>query len=140
MVARLLCAVCQIVWIDANAVPTNKAWIELQEIPFGRGGGKHLPRVDAEPAEQPRELVHEGNVKIALRVLDNFGCLGDLDRGRAIDAGLDDRTIHISDNPQCLFILASNDLSTSFESMLLVTRIDAFWRIANSKIFAATQT
>jgi hypothetical protein len=38
MVACLFCPVCQIVWIDANAVPTNKAWIKLLEILFGRGG------------------------------------------------------------------------------------------------------
>ena len=38
--------------------------------------------VDADPVEDDRQLVHERDVEVALRVLDHLGGLGDLDAAR----------------------------------------------------------
>ncbi len=42
---------------------------------------------DAHAVEDQRQLVHERDVEIAPRVLDDLGGLGDLDRRRAVHAG-----------------------------------------------------
>jgi hypothetical protein len=63
----------QVIRIDADAVPAHEAGVEGQEVPFRAGGLKHLHRVDPHPVEDQRELVHEPDVEIALRVLDDLG-------------------------------------------------------------------
>ena len=63
----------------------------------GRKGRKfHLVPAAASTAcvsmrvEDDGELVHQRDVEVALRVLDDLGGLRDLDRGRVMGPGLDD--------------------------------------------------
>ena len=82
-----------------------------------------LRRVDAEPIEDRRELVHQRDVEVALGVLDDLGGFGDLDRRRAVDAGLDDRAVDVGD---ALERCARPGRTTTFmivvERVLLVAR------------------
>ena len=63
-----------------------------------RGRRQHVAGVDAELMEDRRQLVHEGDIEIALGILDDLGGLGDLDRGRAVNAGLDHRAVDVGDD------------------------------------------
>src|SRR6267378_8699281 len=78
VVADLLGPVGEIVWIDTDTVAADQAWAERQKIPFRAGDFQYLDGVEAKPVENDRQLVHERDVEVALRVLDDlrrFGCL-----------------------------------------------------------------
>ena len=137
MIAGLFGAKCQVVRIDADAVPADKPGLEIQEIPFGRRGGQHVAGVDAELMEDGGQFVHEGDVEIALRVFDDLGGLGDLDRGRAMDAGFHHRAIDLGDDIERARVLRRDDLGDRFEAVLLVARIDPLGRIADGEIAPA---
>ena len=81
LVAELLGLHRQVVRVDADAVAADEARLELQEVPLGAGGGEHVGRADAHAVEDDRQLVHQGDVEVALGVLDDLGRLGDLDAG-----------------------------------------------------------
>ena len=113
--------------------------IEFLEIPFGRRGGEHVAGIDVERSNKRRQLVHEGDIEVALGVLDHLGGLGHLDRRRAMDAGGDDRAVDVGDDAQRLLVLARHHFGDGFEAMVLVARIDALRRIADGEIGAAAQ-
>ncbi len=107
------------------------------EIPFGRRGRQHVAGVDAELMKDRRQLVHEGDVEIALRVLDHLGGLGHLDRGRAMNAGRHHRAVDVGDDIERARILRRHHLDDGLEAMLLVAGIDALGRIADGEIAPA---
>src|SRR3546814_10698271 len=74
------------------------------------GGSSDLARANADALEDQREFVHQRDIEIALRVLDDLGGLGDLDRWRAVDAGVDDRTISVGNAVQCFRAIARHYL------------------------------
>ncbi len=79
MIADFLSSVGQIIGVDANAVAADEARLKWQEVPLRRGCRQHFGRVEPELVEDDRELVHQGYVEVALRVLDHLRCLGHLD-------------------------------------------------------------
>ncbi|MNN96343.1 hypothetical protein D3C81_2153120 [compost metagenome] len=93
MVADALCLVGQVVGVDANAVATDQAGAEGQEVPLGAGGLEHLFGVDAHLVEDDRQFVDQGDVEVALGVLDDLGGLGDLDAAGLVGAGADDLAV-----------------------------------------------
>ena len=93
VVAVALSTLCQVIRIHADAVSADQSRLERQEIPFRGGCGKHILRVDAHESEYLRQLVDEGDVDVALRVLYHLGGLGNLDGGREMRSGGDDAGI-----------------------------------------------
>ena len=87
LVAELLRLRRQVVRVDADAVTADQARAELQEVPLRAGRVEHVAACGCPAVEDDRELVHQRDVEVALRVLDDLGGLGDLDRRRAVDAG-----------------------------------------------------
>ena len=98
MIAGLFGAIGQVIRIDADAVAADQPRLKRHEIPFGPRRRQHVAGVDVERLEDQRQLVHERDVEIALGVLDDLGGFGDLDRGRAVDAGGDDRAVDVGDD------------------------------------------
>src|SRR5262249_12207837 len=90
MIAGLFRAICQVVGIDPYAVTADQARDEVEEIPLGAGRGQHVPGVDAELMEDGRELVHESDIEIALRILDHLCRFGDLDRRCSAERSTDE--------------------------------------------------
>ena len=82
MVADRLGLVGDVEGIDADAVAADQARPEGQEIPLGAGGVEHVVRVDAQPVADQGDLVDQGDVDVALGVLQHLGELRDPDRGR----------------------------------------------------------
>ena len=89
--------------------------------------------------ENQGQLVHERDVEIALGVFDHLGGLGDLDGGRAMNAGRHDRSVDVSDNIERLRILRRDHLHDRLEAVLLVAGIDALGRISDREIDAGLQ-
>ena len=114
--------------------PPTRPGEKRQEIPFRRRRFQNVGGVDTETLENRREFVDEGDVEIALGVLDHFGGLGDFDRGGAVDPRRNHRSIDRGDDIERRGVLAGNDLPDRLEPMLLVAGIDALGRIADAEI------
>ncbi len=67
--------------------------VELQEIPLCAGRFKHFVCIDAHPVEDDGELVHEGDVDVALGVLDDLGCFGNFYRRGAVNTCFNDHLV-----------------------------------------------
>jgi len=80
------------------------------------------------------ELVHEGDVEVALRVLDDLGGFRHFYRRRPVQAGGDDRAVNSGDDVEGESVLRRYHLLDRFEAVRPVTRIDALRRVANCKI------
>src|SRR5213079_1026282 len=72
----LLREVAEIIRIDADAVPPNEAGLETEKVPLGARRVEHIPDGKVDPREDLRDLVDEGDVDVALRVLDRLGGFG----------------------------------------------------------------
>ena len=93
MVSQRQCLVHQIVRVYADAVSADEPWREGQEIPLGGSRLDNVVGVDANPSEDNRELVDEGDIDVALRILYNLSRLGYLDARRTVYAHSDHRFI-----------------------------------------------
>ena len=87
LVAEAFGLVGQVVGIDADAVAADQAGPKWQEVPLGAGRGEHLGGVDAHAVEDHREFVDQGDVQVALCVLDHLGGFGHADRAGPVRAG-----------------------------------------------------
>ena len=96
-------------------------------------------RADAHAIEDERELVHQRDVEIALRVLDDLRGFGDLDRRRAVHARGDDRAVDARDALERLLVLARDDLHDLLERVLLVAGVDALGRVAEEVVDAVLE-
>ena len=76
--AEALRAMAEIIRIDADAVAADQPGVEAQEVPLRARRLEHVERGQAELAENLGDLVHEGDVDVALGVLDHLGRLGGL--------------------------------------------------------------
>ncbi len=140
VVAKLLGTVCQVVGIDANTVTADEARPEVQEVPLRPCGLEHFERVDPHLVEDDGELVHEGDVDVALGVLDDLSSLRHFNAAGAMDTGLDDNAIDARDGVQRLLVAARDDLLDRGEAVDLVTGVDALRAIANLEVDTALQT
>ena len=84
MVSHFIGFVGQIVRVDPNTVAPYEAWPKRQEVPFGAGGLEHLGGIEVQLMKQDGEFVHEGDIEVALGVLDDLGGFCDLDAGGPI--------------------------------------------------------
>ena len=87
MIADRLGLVGQIIRIHPDAVPPDQTGVEIQEIPLGARRRQDVAGVDPHAVENHGQLVHQGDVQVALGVFDHFGRLGHPDRGRLVNAG-----------------------------------------------------
>ena len=134
VIADLVGLVGEVVGVDADAVPADQAGPEGQEVPLGAGGLQHFERVDADAVEQDGELVHQGDVEVALRVLDHLGRLGDLDARRTVYARGDDALVESGDFFERLRSVARHHFQDAGKRVLLVTGIDALGRVADVEV------
>ena len=133
-VAEFAGAVGEIIGIDPDAVAADEAGLERQEVPLGAGGLQHVPGTEAELGEDLRDLVDEGDVDVALGVLDHLGRLRRLDRCSAEDPPAVHRAIQVGKERAGLRILARDDLDDAIDGMLAVARIDPLRAVAEAEM------
>ena len=112
----------------------DEARLKRQEIPFCPRGRQHVAGIDIERLEDQRQFVHERDIEIALGIFDDLGRLGDLDRGRAVNAGRHDRSVNVGNDIERFRILRRDHLHDRLKTMLLVAGIDALRRIPDVEI------
>ena len=139
MIPKLLCLVGQIIRVHADTVPADKPRLELQEIPFRPRCLKHGLGVNPHFIKNNRQLIHEGDIDIALAVLNDFCRLRDLNRRRAVHACLHHQLIHMGDLLERLLVHAGHNLCDGLQAVHLIARIDALWRVADLEIHTALQ-
>lgn len=96
MEAQLLRLVGELIGIHADAAAPHQPRPERQEIPLRARRLQHVQRVDPQPAEDQRQLVHQGSVQIPLGVLDHLRRLSHLEARGPVGARRDDRTVEVS--------------------------------------------
>src|SRR5690606_25399621 len=134
VVAHLLRLVREVVGIDADAVAADEPRREGEEVPLGARGGEHVLGPQAQAVEDHRQLVHEGDVEIALGVLDHLRGLRGADRGGAVHADGDDRAVDRGHALEGRLVFPGDHLGDALEGVFLVTGIDAFGRVAEEEI------
>ena len=130
MIADGLGLVSQIVGIHTDAVSAHQARLEGQEIPLAARRREYFLGVDLQAVEDEGELVDEGDVDVALGVLDDLGRLGDPDAAGLMGAGGDDAAVEVVDEV--------GDLGGGTRGYLLDVGQPVFFRLVpvdNSLIF-----
>ena len=140
VVADLLGLVGQVVGIHADAVAADQTGAERQEVPLGPGGFQHFMGVDAEAVEDQRQFVDQGDVDVALGVLDDLGRLGHADAGSLVGADGDDRAVQRIDEVGHLRGGAGGHLGDGFQAVLLVARIDPLGAVTGVEVVVEHQS
>ena len=133
-VAEALRAMAEIIGIDADAVAADEAGLEAQEIPFRARRGEHVVGRKAELGEDLGDLVHEGDVDVALRILDHLRRLGGLDRASLEGAGAGDPAVDLGELRGDGLVFARHHLHDPLDAVLAVAGIDALRRIAEEEV------
>ncbi len=129
----------QIEGIDPDAVAADHAGTEVQEVPFGGRRFQYVVDRDAEAAEDHRDFVDEGDVDVALGVLDHLGGFRHLDAGGTVDAGAGDGAVDRRQPFRDLFGLAGDHLRDPGYGVFAVAGIDALRGVAQEEVASADQ-
>ena len=139
VVAELLGLVGEVVGVHADAVPAHEAGSEAESVPLGVHSVHDLGGVDAHAVEHHRELVHEGDVDVALRVLHDLDRLGGLDGRDGVGPRRDDDVVDPPDLLEGLLVHAGDDLAYGRESVHAVAGVDALGAVADLEVDAAPE-
>src|ERR1700681_4796988 len=134
VVAYLRRLVCQIIWIDPNAVTTDQTWPKWQKVPLRTSGLQHFLGVYAEPFEYKGKFVDQRDVDVALRIFDDLRGLRHANATHLVRAGGHDRAVELVDEDRRGPRRAGRDLADRAQTMFLVTGIDALRAVADKEI------
>ncbi len=139
VVAVALCCLRQVEGVHADAVAAHQPGLEGEEVPLRPRCLEHILRVDAHLVEYLRQLVHEGDVDIPLRIFDHLRCLGHPDGGCQVRARLYHRGIDCIDQRSCFGRTAGGDLPDLLYRMFLVAGVDALGTVSGEEIDVVLQ-
>ena len=131
VVSHRLGFIGEVVWIDANTMPSDKPRTEREKVPLGTGRLKHVQGINAKPVKYQRQFIHQGDIEVALGVLDYFCSLSHLDTRRAVDSRLDNLAIKRCHPVQGRGRIAGHYFYNRFQSMFFVAGIDSFRGVAD---------
>lgn len=134
VVADGLRLVGEVVGVHADAVAADQARTEGQEVPLAAGGLQHGLGVDAHLVEDDGQLVDEGDVDVALGVLDDLGGFGHLDAFGLVGADDDDLAVELVDQLGHFGGGAGGDLLDGGDAVFLVARVDALGAVAGVEV------
>ena len=136
MIADLLCAVREVIGIDANAVATDKPRLELKEIPLCGGSRQNFVRIEAEFVKEDSEFIYQRDVDVPLRILDYLRCFRHLDRSSLVSARFYYRGVQRVNGLGRLWRRTARNFWDGGHPMELVPGIYAFGTISNIKLRA----
>ncbi len=117
----------------------DQAGPERQEVPLAAGRVQHILGIDAEPIEDQRQLVDQGDVDVALDVLDHLGGFGHADRRCRPRACGDDALVQGIDHRGDLGRRAGGDLADVRQPPLAVARVDPLRAVTAIEILVEAQ-
>ena len=129
--ADLRRAMSQVVGIDADAVPPDQPRREVQKVPLGAGGVEHVVRGEPQRAEYLRDLVDEGDVDVALGVLDHLGGLGRADVAGDEHLAAVEPGVEGGEPGGDLGRLAGDHLGDAVEAVFRIAGVHALRRVAD---------
>src|SRR5690606_14332820 len=89
-----LCLVRQIVWVNANAMTSDKSRAERQEVPFSSSCSENSLCVDTHLVEDDGKFIDERDIQIALRILDDLRSLSNTDAFSLVRSCCDDAGVN----------------------------------------------
>ncbi len=135
LIADHLGFVGQVVRVNADAVPADKARLERQEIPLAARRIEHITGIDVEPVEEHDQFIYQGDIEIPLCVFNNLRGLSNPDARRPMDTCRYHFTVKLRKHVEGLIIISRHHLGDCCQCMLRITRINAFWRVAYGEVF-----
>src|SRR5262249_41439490 len=115
------------------------ARLETEEVPLRPRRREHVPNGNPDPREDLRDLIDEGDVDVALRVLDRLGGLRRLDGRGSEHTTAGDCSVHGRELLHDLLVLACDNLGNPVYRMLPVARIDPLRAVAEPEVGAALE-
>lgn len=135
-----LCLLDEVIGIDTDTVPAHKSGAEFDEVPFAGGCLDDVAGVDVHGIEDFGEFVHEGDIDVALGVLDNLTGLGDF-HGRCLMCAVDKYGVINSVNDiSDLWCGARSDLADFLDCMLLIAWVDTLGRVTGKEVLVERQS
>src|SRR4051794_18131329 len=123
--AEALSAVAEIIRINADAVAPDESGMKAQEVPFRAGRLEHVEAGQAQLGEDLGDLVHEGDVDVALGIFDHLRRLGGAYRFGPKGARAGDPSVDRSNSVRDVVILSGNHLHDTVDAMLAIAGIHA---------------
>ena len=136
MIAKFFRFIGKVVWVNANAVTTNKTRPKSKSIPLSIHTFDNFIGIYAHTVEYHSKLIHKSNVNITLTVFNNLNSFSCFNIGNGVCTNFDNKIINSFDLFKRLVITSRNNFLDIFKSVNLVTRVNSFGRIANLKIIA----
>ena len=124
----------EVIRVHGDAVTAHEAGAELDEVPLGGGRLDDVVGVDAHGVEDFGELVHEGDVHVALGVLDDLGGFRHLDGRGLVCAVREDGVVHTVHQISDFRSGAGGDFADFLHGVELVTGVDAFGGVAGEEV------
>jgi len=137
MMPQALRQVAEVKRVDPDAMPADQPRLEAEEIPLGPGRVEHVPRRHPDLGHDLGDFVHEGDVDVALGILDHLGRFGRADRRGAEHPGGRDRAIDLRHRLSDRVILPGDDLDDLVDTMDLVARVDPLGAVAELEVAPA---
>ena len=137
VIAEFLCFVGEVVGVYADAVAADESGSEAEGVPFGVHAVDDFVGVDVHAVKDHGEFVHEGDVDIALAVLDDFDCLGGAEVGDGVGPDFDDEVVDGLDGLQGFLVDAGDDLVDVLEAVDSVAGVDSLGAVADLEVGAA---
>jgi len=134
VVAHFLRFVGQVVGVHTDAVAADQAGPEGQKVPLGARRVQHLQGVDPQASKDQTELIHQGDVDVALGVFDDLGGFGHLDAAGFVGAGGNNLGIEGVDRVGDFGGTAAGDFLDAGQTVGFVAGVDALWAVAAIKV------
>ena len=140
LMPQLLGAVSEIVGVDTDAVSSHQAGLEREKVPLRARRVEHIPDRQIKLGKDLGQLIHERDVDVPLRVLDDLCRLCSLDGGGAEDLPAVDRPVHFGKKIQRLLVFSGNDLGDRLDSVNRIPGVNPFRTVSQAKMRAAMKT
>ena len=140
MVSQLFRRVCQIIGINAYAVPANKARFEAQCIPLSIHPCQHFIRINMHPITYHCNFIHKGYVYIPLAVFHNLYRLGRFYTGHHKSSRFNHNIIYFFNLLSGFFIHAGNNFYNIGKPVYVIARIYSLRAVSNLPIHSTLKS
>ena len=113
---------------------THKPRLKLKKIPLSTGSFKNFSCINTELIKNNCQLIHKGNIKISLGILDDFCSLSSLYRRSTMNPRNNYLLIQLSYLIQSLGRIARYNFQNFCQCMLFIAWINSLGRIANKEV------